>query len=185
MARTHSHMLPLGTMAPDFDLTDVISEKKLSLTLVKSKYATVIMFICNHCPFVHHLIDQVVIVAKAYQKQGIHFIAINSNDIKQYPADSPKAMKIFAAQHQFSFPYLFDSTQEIARAYDAACTPDFYVFDSELRCVYRGRFDASNPGNDLPINGIDLSDALDKILEQQAVNPDQKPSLGCNIKFSL
>lgn len=183
MALTPSTMLPLGTHAPDFNLMDTLSGKMISLTELKSSIGTVIMFICNHCPYVKHIQTELAITANKYQAKGIHFVAINSNDVENYPADSPENMKKDAAAHHYSFPYLFDATQTIAKAYQAACTPDFYVFDANLRCVYRGRFDASTPGNNIPVTGKDLTDALDAILANKPINADQKPSIGCNIKW--
>lgn len=183
MAETPSTMLPLGTKAPDFALLDTISDKMLSLNTLKSDQATVIAFICNHCPYVKHIQKELVTIAKKYQAKNISFIAINSNDVKNYPADSPDNMKIEAKTHQYCFPYLYDETQAVAKAYQAACTPDFYIFDKNLACVYRGRFDNATPGNDHPVTGKDLTDALDKLLANQAISPNQMPSLGCNIKW--
>jgi thiol-disulfide isomerase/thioredoxin len=183
MAETLSTMLPLGTKAPDFTLTDAITDKTLSLQDLKSNIATVIMFICNHCPYVKLIQTKLAEVAKHYQKSGVSFIAINSNDVKHYPADSPEKMKSEALALNYTFPYLFDETQAIAKAYHAACTPDFYIFDGELGCVYRGRFDDATPGNHQPVTGQDLSQALDSLLAKTPVNPDQKASIGCNIKW--
>ena len=176
-------MVPLGTVATDFLLLDTITNKKKSLSELKSEIATVIMFICNHCPYVLHVIEELVQVAKEYQKRGIHFVAISSNDVIQYPQDGPEEMKNFALDKDFPFPYLYDESQEIARAYDAQCTPDLYVFDTELKLVYRGQLDDSRPKNDIPVNGSDLRAALDSILEEAPVNLNQKPSIGCNIKW--
>ncbi|HEY8529514.1 MAG TPA: thioredoxin family protein [Paenibacillaceae bacterium] len=183
MADTPSKMIPLGTVASDFALTDAVSGKTMSLSELKSGIATVIVFMCNHCPFVRHIIDQLVQTANDYIPKGIRFIAINSNDPEQYPEDSPEEMKKWAEQKRFPFPYLFDATQEVARAYGAACTPDFFVFDGNLRLVYRGQFDGSRPGNGVPVTGSDLRAALDCLLEGRPVPSDQKPSLGCNIKW--
>ncbi len=183
MAKTPSTMIPLGTIAPDFYLYDTVSEKNLSLTELKSPIATVIMFICNHCPFVKHIEDNLVTLANHYQKQGMTFIAISANDIETYPQDGPLHMKDLAKQKHFAFPYLYDQDQSIAKAYQAACTPDFYVFDKDLKCVYRGRFDASTPGNQIPVTGEDLKSALNAILANKTVNEIQHPSVGCNIKW--
>jgi thiol-disulfide isomerase/thioredoxin len=183
VAETPSTMLPLGTLAPDFILSDAISGKLMSLSELKSNVATVIMFICNHCPYVISIQNKLVEVANQYQNQGIQFVAINSNDAKSYPADSPDNMKLEAQKHQYPFPYLFDDTQEVAKAYQAACTPDFYVFDKNLLCVYRGRFDDSTPGNKKPVTGRDLIHVLDDVLHGNPVSEDQKPSVGCNIKW--
>lgn len=183
MAETPSTMLPLGTKAPDFKLPDTKTDKIMSLQELKSDVATVVMFICNHCPYVRWIQKRMVEVAKEYQAKGIHFIAISSNDAQNYPADGPDKMRIEAETHGYTFPYLYDETQAIAKAYKAACTPDLYVFDKNLACVYRGRFDDATPGNRKEVTGKDLCEALDNILAGKTVNADQKPSLGCNIKW--
>lgn len=183
MAETASNMLPLGTPAFSFNLKDSVSEKFISLQEIKSDKATVIMFICNHCPYVKLILDKLVDIAKEYKTKGISFVAINSNDIKNYPDDAPDKMKWLAQTKHFSFPYLMDETQEIARAYQAACTPDFYVFDNHLKCVYRGRFDDATPGNKHKVTGEDLVKALNTILVGGKIDSHQKPSLGCNIKW--
>ena len=185
MAKTPSNMLPLGTQAPHFELLDVISGQPVNLLDIKSKKATVIMFICNHCPYVKHLIGPLSALAKEYKEKGIQFIAINSNDVDNYPDDSPENMKIFANEQGFTFPYLFDESQAIAKAYDAACTPDFYVFDHLLHLVYRGQFDESRPSNDIPVTGKCLKNALNAILAGEKINEAQQPSLGCNIKWKI
>jgi len=183
MALTPSRMMALGTKASDFSLKDIISGKPLTLSQLKSEQATVIMFICNHCPFVRHILKELINVANEYIPQGIHFVAISANDVEKYPEDSPQNMKEMAEELKFPFPYLYDETQDIAKAYDAACTPDFFVFDGELKCIYRGQFDDSRPGNNIPQTGKDLSSALDSLLKGEPVPQDQKPSLGCNIKW--
>jgi thiol-disulfide isomerase/thioredoxin len=183
MAETPSTMLPLGTIAPEFTLADVVTEKKFSLSEIKSDKATVIMFICNHCPYVKLIQNKLVDVANKYLPLGIQFIAINSNDIKNYPADSPEKMRTEAEIHHYPFPYLFDETQAVAKAYHAACTPDFFIFDNNLACVYRGRFDNATPGNGNSVTGKDLCNALDQILAGKLVDPNQQPSVGCNIKW--
>lgn len=183
MARTESNMLALGTEAPDFQLPDTVSGKTLSLSELQSDTATLIMFICNHCPFVIHIKDELTRLAAEYQTKGIGIIAISSNDVKNFPQDGPSKMARFADENRFCFPYLYDETQTVAKAYDAACTPDFYIFDGSMRCVYRGQLDGSRPGNDVPVTGSDIRAALDAILAKQLVNDDQKPSLGCNIKW--
>jgi thiol-disulfide isomerase/thioredoxin len=183
MALKQSNMLPLGTIAPDFTLLDVIAGQHVNLQRSKSTIATVIMFICNHCPYVQHIKTTLARVAHDYQAKGIKFIAINSNDIASYPQDAPPLMKEMASESHFSFPYLFDETQEIAHAYQAACTPDFFIFDKHLKCVYRGQFDDSRPGNNIPITGKDLTRALDCLLANKTVPHEQKPSIGCNIKY--
>lgn len=183
MSETPSSMIPLGTKAPDFALMDAISSKPIRLSDHRSPIATVIMFICNHCPYVKLILATVVKVAKTYQAQGISFIAISSNDAAAYPADAPEAMRAEALRQGFTFPYLIDETQAVAKAYHAACTPDFYIFDRDLLCVYRGRFDAATPGNNLPVTGSDLMAALEAVLRGEPVNEEQVPSLGCNIKW--
>ena len=183
MTATLSNMLPLGTVAPGFELPDTVSGKTMSLSTLKGKKATVIMFICNHCPFVKHVNQEIVRIARNYQSKGIGFIAISSNDAIHYPQDGPGLMKETAGKEGYTFPYLYDETQEVARRYDAACTPDFYVFDENLRCVYRGQLDDSRPGNGKPVTGRDLRGALDHILEGKPVSSEQVPSIGCNIKW--
>jgi len=183
MAATESNMMPLGTKAPEFNLPDTVSGKNKSLKELKSDKATVVMFICNHCPFVKHVQTGLVKLANDYFPKGISFVAISSNDVAAYPDDSPEQMKQVAKQFSFPFPYLYDESQKIARAYGAACTPDFYIFDKDLRCVYRGQMDDSRPSNDIPVTGKDIRVALDSILAGTPVSEDQKPSIGCNIKW--
>ncbi|MFW0079008.1 MAG: thioredoxin family protein [Coxiella endosymbiont of Haemaphysalis qinghaiensis] len=183
MALTLSKMIPLGTKASSFSLPDVVSGKKKSLDQLKSDTATVVMFICNHCPFVQHIQKKLVETAKKYQAKGIQFIAISSNDVKNFPEDSPEKMKAIAEEFDYPFPYLFDETQEVAKAYRAECTPDFYVFDRNLMCVYRGRFDDSSPGKSVPVTGEDVITVLDNMLSGKPIDPNQKPSQGCNIKW--
>jgi thiol-disulfide isomerase/thioredoxin len=183
MSQTPSNMMPLGTTAPDFTLTNTVTGEMVTLQGLKSDIATVIMFICNHCPFVKHLQDELIRLANDYQPKGISFIAINANDTVNYPDDSPDKMKEVALKLGYSFPYLFDETQEVAKAYQAACTPDFYIFDKALKCVYRGQLDDARPGNNTPVTGKEFRAALDAVLAGQPINPDQKPSIGCNIKW--
>ena len=183
MAVTPSNMLPLGTVAPAFTLPDTVSGKIVSLDELKSNTATVIMFICNHCPFVKHLQNHLSHFAKEYRARGISFIAINANDAIEYPEDAPERMKQIAKQFDYSFPYLYDESQAVAKAYQAACTPDFHIFDKGLRCVYRGQYDDSRPGNNAAITGKDLGTALDNILQGKPIASNQKPSMGCNIKW--
>lgn len=183
MARTPSNMLPLGTKAPDFELMDTVSDKKLSLKDVKGEKGTVTMFICNHCPFVIHVNPEITNLAKEYQQKGIGFVAISSNDVENYPQDAPHLMKEKAKEANYTFPYLYDETQKVAKAYDAACTPDFYLFDPNLNLVYRGQLDDSRPGNNVPLTGNNLRKAIDALLNGDSIDPDQKPSLGCNIKW--
>lgn len=183
MATTPSNMMPLGTIAPDFNLLDVVSGKKVTLQSLKAEKATLIMFICNHCPYVKHIQGELIKLANDYQAKGMAFIAINSNDVVNYPDDSPDNMKKVSQDKGYPFPYLYDETQAVAKAYQAACTPDFYLFDNQLKCVYRGQLDDARPKNDIPVTGKDIRAALDAILAGQPVNPDQKPSIGCNIKW--
>lgn len=183
MAETPSTMIPLGTKAPDFTLQDSRTGKYVSLSDLKSDKGTVIMFICNHCPYVIHIQKKLVEVAKHYQKHGVNFVAINSNDVVRYPADHPDKMKLEAEKNGYTFPYLFDEDQSIARAYQAACTPDFYIFDKDLKCVYRGRFDKATPGNKQPVTGEELCAALDNLLSGKSISSEQHASLGCNIKW--
>lgn len=184
MALTPSNMLPLGTKAPDFDLFDTVSERFQTLNDLKSNVATVIMFICNHCPYVKHVQPELVRLADDYRPEGVNFIAISSNDIENYPEDAPDKMKEVAKSLGYPFPYLFDETQMVARQYAAACTPDFYIFDKKLELVYRGQLDDSRPGNEKPLNGRDMRMALDDVIKGNPVNDDQKPSQGCNIKWT-
>ncbi|WP_430967564.1 thioredoxin family protein [Spongiimicrobium sp. 2-473A-2-J] len=183
MARTPSNMLSLGTPASDFTLFDTVSGKQMGLKDLQGDKGTVIMFICNHCPFVIHVNPEITRLAKEYQAQGIAFIAISSNDVENYPQDAPDLMQQVARQQGYSFPYLYDETQEVAKAYDAACTPDFYLFDSQVELVYRGQLDDSRPGNGIPLSGNDLRNAMDALLQGKEVDSHQKPSIGCNIKW--
>lgn len=183
MALTPSTMLPLGTKAPGFKLKDAIDGRIKSLDELRSDKATVIMFICNHCPYVKHVQKGLVELAKDYIKKGVSFIAINSNDVEKYSEDSPENMKKVADRLAYPFPYLFDETQETARSYKAACTPDFYVFNEDMKLVYRGQMDESRPGNGIPVTGKDLRNALDNILNNEPVSEKQVPSIGCNIKW--
>lgn len=185
MARTPSNMIPLNTLAPNFSLYDTVSEKKQSLNELKGQKATVIMFICNHCPFVIHVNEELVKLANDYTPKGISFIAISSNDVKNYPQDGPEKMRLHAIDNKYPFPYLYDETQEVAKAYDAACTPDIYVFDTDLKLKYRGQLDDSRPGNDIPVTGKDLRHALDCLLTGKKNTNNQKPSIGCNIKWKI
>lgn len=183
MAETSSKMIPLGTKAPEFRLLDTCTNETLTLQALRSSVATVIMFLCNHCPYVKHIQTKLVEIARDYEAKGIRFIAISSNDSQAYPSDSPEKMRLEAEEHHYPFPYLYDETQAVAKAYQAACTPDFYIFDPNLYCIYHGRFDASTPGNQQPVTGQDLSQALENILASKPPTNDQKPSLGCNIKW--
>jgi peroxiredoxin len=183
MALTASTMLPLGTKAPDFRLPDTVSGKTLSLGDLKGDRATVVMFICNHCPYVKHVNPELVRVAQAYQDRGVSFVAISANDAENYPQDAPDRMKEAARDLGYPFPYLYDESQSVAKAYQATCTPDLFVFDGDLKCAYRGRLDGSSPGNNVPLTGADLRAALEALLNGKPVNPDQRPSMGCNIKW--
>jgi peroxiredoxin len=176
-------MLPLGTLAPDFTLIDAVTTNPESLSSIQGKKGTVIMFICNHCPFVKHVNEELVRLCNDYRVTGFGFVAISSNDAIAYPDDGPEKMYKVAREENYPFPYLFDETQEVAKAYDAACTPDFYLFDEELKLVYRGQLDNSRPGNGIPVNGRDLREAMDRILNNTSQLKDQKPSIGCNIKW--
>lgn len=180
MSVTPSNMLPLGTRAPNFALLDVVSGQ---LHTLKTGQPAVVIFMCNHCPYVQHILPKLLEIVPEYQQKGIHFVAINSNDIKNYPEDAPDKMKSLAQSRKFTFPYLFDETQQIAYQYQAACTPDLYVFDKDHKCVYRGRFDSSTPSNGEPLTGQDLCHALDSLLANKPISDDQHPSMGCNIKW--
>ena len=183
MALTESNMLPLGTFAPDFKLVDVVSNTEKSLNELKGEQGTLIVFMCNHCPYVVHLIDALVALAERNLAKGINTIAISSNDIENYPEDRPEKMKALAIEKDFSFPYLYDEEQTIAKAYDAACTPDFYLLDNENKLVYRGRFDESRPGNSIAVTGEDLQYAIDLLVKNNPIAENQIPSMGCNIKW--
>jgi peroxiredoxin len=183
MARTPSNMLPLGTKAPAFSLPDTVSGKTLSLDKIQGKNGTVVMFICNHCPFVKHVFRGIVDLANDYADKGVSFVAISSNDVENYPDDAPDLMTKVAAQQNFPFPYLYDKTQDVARAYDAACTPDFYIFDEKKSLVYRGQLDDSRPDNGIPVSGKDMRSALKAMCNGKDISETQKPSIGCNIKW--
>ncbi len=176
-------MLALGTAAPFFELPDAVSNKHLSISNLSGKNATVIMFICNHCPYVIHVNPEIVRIANDYQAKGVGFVAISSNDIEAHPEDAPDKMKALALAEGYTFPYLYDENQSVAKAYDAACTPDFYVFDDEMKLAYRGRIDNSRPNSGTPLSGKDIRDVLDNLLEKKPVSPVQFPSMGCNIKW--
>ena len=183
MSLTPSTMLPLGTTAPDFNLVDAVTKNNISLQDIRGKKGTVVMFICNHCPFVKHVNQELVRICNDYRVTGFGFVAISSNDVINYPQDGPDLMWKNARTEGYPFPYLYDETQEVAKAYDAACTPEFYLFDDALKLVYRGQLDNSRPGNSIPVNGRDLREAMDHILNNNPQIKDQKPSIGCNIKW--
>lgn len=183
MVQTPSNMMPLGTIAPDFNLLDTISGGYKNLQKLRGEKATLVMFICNHCPFVKHIEGELVKLGLDYSAKDINLIAISSNDVESYPDDSPDEMKQLAESLGYSFPYLYDESQDVAKAYDAACTPDFYIFDKDMKCVYRGQFDDSRPGNNIPVSGADVRNVLDAILNGSEISDIQKPSIGCNIKW--
>jgi len=183
MALTPSTMMPLGTQAPDFTLPDTISGKTLGLQQLKGKKGTLVMFICNHCPYVKHIKDALAKLGKDYKDSGISIIAINSNDAVKYPDDAPDNMTLFSKQNGFVFPYLYDESQSVAKSYGGACTPDLFLFDGNLKCVYRGQFDDSRPGNNIPVTGKDLRAAMDQLIAGKAIDAKQTPSIGCNIKW--
>ena len=176
-------MLALGTIAPEFYLKDTNSSESFSFSDLKGEKGTLVIFLCNHCPFVHHVVQEIVMIANDYRVQGIGIVAISSNDVVNYPQDSPELMTEFAFENKFEFPYLYDETQEVAKAYDAACTPDFFLFDNQDKLVYRGQLDDSRPGNGIPLSGSDLRGAIDGVIYNRIINSNQKPSLGCNIKW--
>lgn len=183
-----SNMLELGTKAPDFNLPDTVSGSNITLDDVKGEQATVVMFLCNHCPYVLHVNPEIVRLTQEYADKGVGFVGISSNDVENYPEDSPEKMTTHAAKVGYTFPYLYDESQEVAKAYDAACTPDFYIFDKDLKLAYRGRIDASRPARpSRPANGVltgeDMRAALDAILAGEPVSDKQYPSMGCNIKW--
>ncbi|QDU60618.1 Thiol-disulfide oxidoreductase ResA [Planctomycetes bacterium Pan216] len=183
MVLTPSTMLELGTSAPDFSLTDTVSGKTVSLADVATGKGLLVMFICNHCPYVKHLRDGLAAFAKEYGEKGLAIVGISSNDVEGYPDDSPEKMKEEAASAGYTFPYLYDETQSVAHAYRAACTPDFFLFDKDRKLVYRGQFDASRPGNDIPVTGKDMRAAADLVLAGEPIPAEQTPSIGCNIKW--
>jgi peroxiredoxin len=172
----------LGTSAPDFSLPDTEGEQ-VSLDDFKAAPALLVIFMCNHCPFVKHILDGLVGLVREYQAKGVAVIGINSNDVANYPDDRPEMMARLAGQKNFTFAYLYDETQDVAKAYRAACTPDFFLFDKQRKLVHRGQMDDSRPGNGVPVTGVDLRAALDAVLEGKQVPASQKPSMGCNVKW--
>ncbi len=183
MARTPSNKFAIGTTAPDFTLPNTIDNALVSLQNIRGKNGTVVFFICNHCPFVIHVNKELVQLANDYFEKGIGFVAISSNDVENYPEDAPHLMKKVAEENNYPFPYLYDETQEIAKAYKAACTPDLYLFDADLKTVYHGQLDDSRPGNNLVVTGKDMRNAINRLLENKSPLEHQKPSIGCNIKW--
>lgn len=183
MASTPSNMIPINSIASNFNLFDTVSGTHLSLEDLKGEKATVIFFICNHCPFVIHINKALVSIANDYKLKGISFIAISSNDVENYPQDSPELMKVKAQEEGYPYPYLYDETQEVAKAFDAACTPDCYIYNDELKLIYRGQLDDSRPGNGVEVTGEDFRNALDCMLNKTENKRIQKPSMGCGIKW--
>ena len=183
MALTPTKQIPLGFTAPEFELINPKENKKQKLSNLKSDKGTLIVFMCNHCPYVIHVLPELVNIANDYMKKGISFIAINSNDITLHPQDSPENMVKLIEEYKIPFPYLFDESQEIAKAYSAECTPDFSIFNNEMKCVYRGQMDSSRPGNGKDINGSDIRIVLDQLINNKTISSNQTPSIGCNIKW--
>ncbi|MBV8552401.1 MAG: thioredoxin family protein [Acidobacteriaceae bacterium] len=183
MSRTESAMLPLGTPLPEFQLPDVVSGEAITLDRFRDRKALLVMFICRHCPYVKHVQNVLAKLGKDYAGQSLGIVAISSNDADAYPDDAPSSLKEQALELGFNFPYVYDETQDVARAFAAACTPDFFLFDQNRKLAYRGQFDSSRPRNDTPVTGQDLRAAIDALLNGGEVNKDQKPSLGCNIKW--
>ena len=178
-----STMSPLGTKAPNFSLINVVSEQTVSLDTFVDKKALLVAFICRHCPYVKHVQQELAKIGRDYKDQDIGIVAISSNDPTAYPEDAPKSLKEQAEQLGFTFPYLFDESQDVARSYTAACTPDLFLFDESRKLVYRGQLDDSRPGNNIPVTGKDLRSAIDAVLSDKEVDPNQKPSMGCSIKW--
>ncbi len=183
MARTASAMLALGTMAPDFSLPDVVSGNTISRDQAAGERGLLVMFLCAHCPFVQHVNQQLGRLGRDYAGRGLGIVAISSNDAKTYPDDSPDGLRRQAVEYGFQFPYLFDESQNVARAYEAACTPDFFLFDADMKLAYRGQLDGSRPGNGVAVDGRDLRAAMDQVLAGKPVAAEQKPSIGCGIKW--
>ena len=183
MARRTSRMMPLGTPAPPFALRDTAADRTVSLESFAASPALLVAFICNHCPFVKHILDGFVSFAREFGTHGLAVVAISPNDAARYPEDAPAEMARIAALKSFTFPYLYDESQEVARAYEAVCTPDFFLFDRDRRLVYRGRFDASGPGNKLPVTGADMRAACEALLSGKPLPGEQTPSVGCSIKW--
>ena len=183
MAKTASTMLELGTSAPDFQLPDVVSGDTIALSTFAGKKALLVIFLCEHCPFVKHVQDELANLGKEYVSQNVGIVAISSNDVEKYPDDAPDRLKAMAKTLGFQFPVCYDESQAIAKAYTAACTPDFFLFDGDFKLAYRGQLDDSRPGNDKPVTGKDLRAAIEALLADRAIEADQKPSIGCNIKW--
>jgi peroxiredoxin len=183
MSKTMSNMLDLGTKAPKFMLTDVVTGKVVTLDTFRDKKALLVIFMCRHCPYVKHFQDEIAKIGMDYKDSTLGIVAISANDAEKYPDDAPVSLKEMAGELAFSFPYLYDESQGVAKAYTAACTPDPFLFDADRTLVYRGQIDGSRPGNDLPITGVDLRAAIDAVLTGRPVDKVQKPSVGCSIKW--
>lgn len=183
MVKTASTMLPLGTAAPEFQLPDVVSNQTISLATFADRQALLLIFLCQHCPFVKHVQQELARIAQDYSQQSLGIVAISANDIANYPEDAPEKLKQMAEDLNFNFPVCYDESQEVSKAYTAACTPDFFLFDAERQLAYRGQLDDSRPSNNIPVTGKDLRRAIDAVLQAQTVDFDQKPSIGCNIKW--
>jgi peroxiredoxin len=183
MVKTASTMLPLGTTAPDFQLPDVVSNQTISLASFADRQALLLIFLCQHCPFVKHVQQELAKIGQDYSQQSLGIVAISANDVANYPDDAPEKLKQMAEKLKFNFPVCYDESQEVSKAYTAACTPDFFLFDSKRQLVYRGQLDDSRPSNNIPVTGKDLRRAIDAVLQAQTVDFDQKPSIGCNIKW--
>jgi peroxiredoxin len=183
MALTESTMLELGTKAPDFSLTDVMTGETVRRDDFRDRQALLVMFICAHCPYVKHIERTLGTLGADYGDKPLAIVAISANDVSSHPNDSPDGLRAQATAHGFAFPYLYDESQAVARAYHAACTPDFFLFDAQQKLVYRGQYDSSRPGNGIPVTGEDLRAAIDTVLAGKPVSPDQRPSIGCNIKW--
>lgn len=184
MVMVESTMLPLGTPAPDFELPDVVSGETITLETFAEAKALLVMFICQHCPFVKHVQSELARIGQDYVPQGLGIVAISANSVETHPQDAPEHLKTMAMDLGFNFPYCYDQSQAVAKRYTAACTPDFFVFDGDRKLVYRGQLDDSRPSNGIPVTGQDLRNALDKALSSQPIEAAQKPSVGCNIKWT-
>lgn len=183
MSLVKSKNIELGKKAPEFGLLDVVNNQNKELTNLKGEVGTLIMFICNHCPFVIHVNNELVKMGNDYISKGINFVAISSNDIAYYPQDGPSYMKQIATKLNYPFPYLYDDSQKVAKLYDAVCTPDFYLFDDDLKLVYHGQLDKSRPGNGIPVTGFEMRNAMDLLLKKELNTNLQQPSIGCSIKW--
>ncbi len=183
MVLTPSRMKKIGSAAPDFNLKDAVSGKNFTLASFSGKKALLVMFICRHCPYVQHIKEGLTRLDKDYRQKDIAIVGISSNDAANYPDDAPDKLKEFAVEQGWKFPFLYDESQDVAKAYEAACTPDFFLYDTNHRLVYRGQMDDSRPGNGKPVTGVDLRKAMDEVLSDKTVSTDQKASIGCNIKW--